>query len=54
LLSTWRKGPPGQTPLPSPPAKVEPLGEARPLIRRRAGGSCPWSLPRSASSRRQR
>jgi hypothetical protein len=28
LLSTWRKGPPGQTPLPSPPAKVEPLGEA--------------------------
>jgi transposase len=28
LLSTWRKGAPGQTPSPPPPAKVEPLGEA--------------------------
>jgi hypothetical protein len=28
LLSTWRKGTPGQTPSPPPPEKVEPLGEA--------------------------
>src|SRR5260370_37664319 len=36
LLSTWRKGAPGQTPSPPPPAKGEPLAET-PAIDRTTG-----------------